>query len=116
MRLQATVRPLADQTQILVTDDGEDRLRAVLPAQPLHPRALGTLLEGLALWCARPVDAVLVVDRASASSFVDTFLGGGLLPGDLANVRFDIRARRRPRRLRGPGDFRVLYVRHGESR
>ena len=116
MRLQATVRLLASQTQILVTDDGNDCLRAALPAQPCHPRALGTLLEGLALWRARPVDAVLIVDEASASSFVDTLLGADLWPAELATVRFDTRPRRRRRRIRGPGDFRKLYRLHGECR
>lgn len=116
MRLQATIRLLSDRTQILVTDEGDDCLRAVLPARPRHPRALETLLEGLALWRARPIDAVLVVGENSVSSHVGALLGDDLWPGELANVRVDIRHARKARRIRGPGDFRRLYQLHGECR
>ncbi len=116
MTLQATVRPLADRTQILVTEEGQDCLRAVLPTRPLHPRALLTLFEGLTLWRAMPLDAVLVVDERSGRSPVDTLFDGALWPDELAQVRFDIRQSRRGRRLRGPGDFRALYRLHGACR
>ena len=116
MKLRATVHPGPNQTRILVTEDGDDCLRAVLPMPPTHPRALHTLLEGLALWHGRPVHAVLVAGGPSGPSRVDTLFGGGLWPHDLANVQFEIRHPRRPRRLRGPGDFRQLYLQHGGSR
>lgn len=114
MRLRATIRPVHGQTQILVTEDGEDRLRAVLPGPPQHPGALRMLLEGLALWRDRKVDAVLVVEGPWARSHVEAHLEDDLwAQGNLARVRFDIRPRRKPRRLRGPGDFRLLYQLHG---
>jgi len=113
MRLRATIRPTAGRTQILVTKDGDDCLRASLPLRPAHPLALRTLLEGLALWHDHRVEAVLVVDGPSATSPVDTLLDGELWSRELAHVRFDIRVRRKPKRLRGPGDFRRLYLLHG---
>lgn len=116
MTLHATIRTLAGQTQILVTQDGDDILRAVLPLRPAHPRALATLLEGLALWTARPVDAVLLAGAHSATSPVDILFAGALMPPEHLHVRFAVRSRRRPRRLRGPGDFRALYARHGGHR
>lgn len=116
MTLHATLRTLPTETQILVTQDGDDILRAVLPRRPGHPRAVATLLEGLALWTGHPVDAVLVAGARSAPSPVDTLFPGTLVPPEHLHVRFDVRARRRPRRLRGPGDFRALYARHGGRR
>ena len=113
MRLRATIRLTAGRIQILVTDDGDDLLKASLPLRPAQPLALRTLLEGLALWCDRRIDAVLVVDDPSATSPVDTLLDGELWPRKLAHVRFDVRVRHKPRRLRGLGDFRQLYLLHG---
>ncbi len=113
MRLRATIRRTAGRIQILATDEGDDCLRASLPLRPAHPQALRTLLEGLALWHDRRIDAVLVVDDPSVASPVDTLLDGELWLPELAHVRFDIRVRRKPRRLRGPGDFRQLYLLHG---
>ena len=117
MPLKATVRPWAGMTQILVTQDGDDRLRAQLSPQPHHPRALPTLLEGLSMWLATPVDAALIVDANSTGSSVSDLFGDALLPPDLAQVRFDVRVRGGDRRrLRGPGDFRGLYRLHGDGR
>ena len=116
MTLNATVHPGPNQTRILATDDGDDCLKAVLPSSPVHPRALHTLLEGLALWHGRPVHAVLLADGPSGTSRVDTLFGGGLWPHDLASVRFEIRHPRKHDRIRGPGDFRQLYLLHGGDR
>ena len=114
--LHATIRPLPHQTQLLVTDRGNDCLRAVLPPHPCHPRALPTLLEGLTLWHAQPLHAVLVAEDRSGPGPVATFFDEALWPHDLAQVHFDVQSRRRPRRLRGPGDFRTLYRLHGDRR
>lgn len=40
-------------------------LRAQLPSEPSHPRALQWLLEALSLWQGSPVHAVLVADESS---------------------------------------------------
>lgn len=117
MILNATVHPGPNQTRLLVTEQGDDRLRAVLPSPPLHPRALQTLLEGMAMWCGSPVHAVLVAAGRSGLSHVDDLFGGEAhWPHDLASVRFQIHSPHRPRRLRGPGDFRDLYTVHGSVR
>lgn len=48
--------------RILVTDAGRGPiLKAQMPSYPKHPRALTTLLEGLAMWENCPVRAALVV-------------------------------------------------------
>lgn len=116
MTLHATIQPGPHRTRILATDQGDDCLKAVLPTPPVHPRALHTLLEGLALWHGEPVHAALVADGPSGLSRVEDLFGGGLWPHDLANVRFDIHHPRRARRIRGPGDFRRLYLLHGGGR
>jgi hypothetical protein len=48
---KATIRSHAGTWQLLVTNPGGDEvLKAVLPVWPQHPRALLTLLEGVAMW------------------------------------------------------------------
>lgn len=116
MTLRASVHPGPNLTRILATEEGDDCLKAVLPSRPIHPRALYTLLEGLALWHGLPVHAALVAGDPSALSRVEDLFGGGLWPHDLANVRFEVRHPRRPDRIRGPGDFRQLYLLHGGGR
>ena len=115
MSLRATVRPGPHQTRILATEEGDDCLKAVLPTRPNHPRALSTLMEGLALWHGRPLHVVLV-DDPSRPSLVDGLGGGFMGPRDLSNVRFEIRQPTRRTRIRGPGDFRTLYLFHGGVR
>ena len=53
------IRPGLDITRLLVQDAGIAILKARLPEAPHHPRALETLAEGIALWCGRPLYAVL---------------------------------------------------------
>lgn len=62
------VEPLDRAMKLLMTDlDGNELLRAVLPAFPRHPRALLTLLEGLALWVdSRIHTAISVGPKADA--------------------------------------------------
>ena len=44
------------ELKLLVTSpEGDDLLKARLPVRPPHPRALLTLLEGVALWSGEPV-------------------------------------------------------------
>lgn len=52
---------------------GDELLRAHLPLAPDHPRALLTLLEGLALWVGEPLCAVI-----SADEFADPSLALGV--------------------------------------
>lgn len=104
------VEPSRQAVRILAIDvDGNEILKARLPPYPQHPRALLTLLEGLALWIGNPVTAVV-----SAGPSVDLRCGqalfdGGLLPADSALVRFDIvTPGRRRQTIIGVGDFRSV--------
>jgi len=66
-KLWVGIVPDPEATRVLVTDGaGASLLKARLPHSPRHPRALVTLCEALALWCARPVHAALAVDGPGA--------------------------------------------------
>lgn len=86
-------------------------LKAQLARDPKHPRALATLLEGIALWQGQPVRAALCADARGLScdsnicreAFLDD--GGALysvvwVPAGAAH--------RRQRRHDGLGSFRDL--------
>ena len=115
MKLNATVLPTSWSTRILVTNHGQDLLKARFPTLPQHPRALSTLLEGLALWTAMPVHAVLVAEGPLGSCRVDS-LFEGFMPIGTSNVEVDIVDPREHKRLAGPGDFRQLRLLHGRVR
>src|SRR5271157_5531369 len=78
------------ELKLLVTSpEGEDLLKARLPVRPPHPRALLTLLEGVALWSGEPVLAVI-----SAGAHRDAWLGSeewgdDLWPTESQLVHFD---------------------------
>lgn len=44
---------------LVMSPHGDDLLKARLPVRTRHPRALLTLLEGVALWSGQPVRAVI---------------------------------------------------------
>lgn len=115
MTLHATVRGGPHDARVLATHNLDDCLKAVLPRRPAHPRSLHTLLDGLAMWHGQPIQAALVASDPWAPSLVEDLFDGVLWPHDLASVRFEIIHPRPPRRIRGPGDFRPLYVVHGRS-
>ena len=108
-----TLRVLPGGTmQLLVTGpEGDELVKARLPGQSRHPRALLTVLEGLALWSGTPLCAAI-----SADIPVDNSLGLGafsdleeLWPEESALVQFTfIVPSRRGRRIAGVGDFRHL--------
>jgi hypothetical protein len=106
-----TIR-LGQDLRLLVTDpQGKDQIKARLPLRPNHPRALLTLLEGVALYSGDPIYAVI-----SAGSRPDDWLGcetwvDDLWPTESALVQFDFLAPRPAgpgRTLRGVGDFRSV--------
>lgn len=113
MSLTATVRAGPNNVRVLATQHGDDCLKAVLPSRPAHPRALHTLLDGLAMWHGTRVRAALVAGDPWAPSLVEDLFDGRLWPHELASVHFDIVQPRTHRRIRGPGDFRSLYLVHG---
>jgi len=106
-----TLRISDRDLMLLVTGpEGDDLVKARLPSRPPHPRALLTLLEGVALWSGEPLYAVI-----SAGEHRDDWLGceawgQDLWPAESALVHFDFAIPPpRPRRvLRGVGDFRAV--------
>jgi hypothetical protein len=109
MALWRTRLRLNEDLRLLVTSpEGDDLIKARLPLRPPHPRALLTMLEGIALFSGEPLYAVI-----SAGSHQDAWLGSeqwceDLWPAESPLVHFDfaIPAPRVRRRLRGVGDFR----------
>ncbi len=105
------VEPTRWQTKLLVTDqEGNELLKASLPTAAGHPRALLTVLEGLALWAGEPLTAVMCAGPALPKRVDEALFGVGLVPVDSALVRFEVvvPARGRRRTLSGVGDFRQL--------
>jgi hypothetical protein len=109
MSLWSTNLRIGKDLRLLVTSpEGDDLIKARLPLRPPHPRALLTMLEGIALFSGEPLYAVI-----SAGSHQDAWLGSeqwceNLWPAESPLVRFDfaIPPPRARRRLRGVGDFR----------
>lgn len=97
-------------TRLLVTDwFGHDLVKARLPVHSEHPRALLTLLEGLALYYGNRLYVAVSVAADVTKMPFDGELGEGLYPLDSALVRFEfIQLAARPRRLRGMGRFHDL--------
>jgi hypothetical protein len=96
--------------KLLVKDArGKDLLKAELPLPPAHPRALVTLLEGLALWSRPPLSTAIAVDDAVPPGQGDALLGDDLWPdfGPLVQLEL-IEQEPGDRRMTGVGDFRPL--------
>ncbi|PKN55914.1 MAG: hypothetical protein CVU56_18755 [Deltaproteobacteria bacterium HGW-Deltaproteobacteria-14] len=111
-RWKTAVEPTARNTKLLVADsEGNELLKAVLPSTPQHPRALLTLLEGLALWAGEPLTAVISAGPTLPRRVDEALFGAGILPMDSALVRFEmVGPVRRRRTLSGMGDFRRLRL------
>ena len=111
----ATWNPMLEITPIsirllVVSEVGDELVKAELPARSHHPRALLALLEGLALYSGAPLCVAISADAPIDPSFgLDPF--GDLdraWPEESALVRFHFLAPPRGHRLRGVGDFRRL--------
>jgi hypothetical protein len=99
----------ASSVSLLATaGPGTDLLKARFPRDPQHPRALLTMLEGLALWSGQPLRVALSAARKCDGSGWATLFGDELFPGESQLVRFEIASRGRRVALRGLGDFRPL--------
>ncbi len=101
--------------QMLVMDVEGDLLKAKLPLRSEHPRALLTVLEGLAMWQGAPLYAVQYVD-ASAPDYIDWAFPNADLHGQRSPlVEFSTRVYGRAKdRIRGVGDFRQLRLLGGD--
>ncbi len=101
--------------QILVMSPEGDVLKAKLPLLREHPRALVTVLEGLAMWQGGLIEAVHFVDAKAPDStdwaFSSADLGGHRSP----LVDFSTRMHGHVKgRIRGVGDFRQLRLLGGD--
>ena len=109
-----TIRCTNRDMKLLVTEGGDDLLKARLGPRPCHPRALMTLCEGLALWQGAPLHAVVSADDDAQDCFERIFYAGDLLEPRSPLVVLEHRLpRARPRRGirgRGLGDFRQLRL------
>jgi len=112
---KGSVRVTTRDVLVLVVDPQQgDLLKARLPLGAQHPRALLTLLEGIALWGGQRMR--VVVSAASADDgrpcFCDSGLfGDELWPGASPLVHYEVGGRDSRRRLLvGLGDFRPLRV------
>jgi len=113
---KGSVRVTTREVRVLVLDPQRgDLLKARLPLAAQHPRALLTLLEGMALWRGQPLPVTVSAD--SVEDGRPCFCGSGLFgdelwPGESPLVRYEVGDRDpRPRRIAGLGDFRSLRVR-----
>jgi hypothetical protein len=107
------IAPGPTSTRVLAMQGGSETiLKARLRRDPSHPRALGTLLEAMALWQGMHVRAALAVDEESTSC------GSSLCRSPFPELGTDplftlewvpVAARRRRRSaIAGMGEFRDL--------
>jgi hypothetical protein len=114
---KTTIRVSAREAKVLVTDEqGDELLRARLPRRVDHPRALLTVLEGLALWSGSPLYTVLSVGGPARGTYDRDLFGGVLWPIDSALVRVHVLDERPRRRIRGLGGFQEVLLLHGSVR
>jgi hypothetical protein len=104
-----TIRIEAEDLKLLVTSPrGDDQIKARLPLRPPHPRALLTLLEGVALFSGEPLYVVISAGKSRDDWLGCEAWGDDLWPAESPLVHFDfaIPPPRTRRTLRGVGDFR----------
>ena len=108
------IAPNATSTRLHALAGPHDTiLKARLSPSPAHPRAMGTLLEAIALWQGRPIRAALCADArpdgSDSSLFRETFtdVGGPLYTLDwIPGPERGRRGRRRD--IAGMGEFADL--------
>jgi hypothetical protein len=105
-RWPTTLRIGGKELKLRVTSPyGDDLLKARFPVLTSHPRALLTLLEGVALWSGEPLHAAI-----SASAQRDDWLyseewGDEFWPPESPLVHFDFAIQPHVRRI---GDLRAV--------
>lgn len=104
-----SLRVTAREASLLLHDEETgDLLKARLPMPPRHPRALLTLLEGLALWRGQPMRVAIFAADASVPWLGSGLFGDDLWPGESPLVSFTVAARGPRKVLPGLGDFRPM--------
>jgi hypothetical protein len=110
-QILVTIAPDLNKTRLLVSRQGQDVVKAILPAATIaHPLAAKTLLEGLALWYQQRLCVVLCVDEQQHCC--DTMQLYDTLGNGVRQLHFEVavvgRERQRRNRLSGVGDFSDL--------
>ncbi len=109
MTWTCTLAVTPSEVQLLVrSDKSGDLLKARLPAQARHPRALLTMLEGVALWSGSPLCAAISADESVQIGCALGLFGDEPWQAESPLVRFDPAVHVNRRVLRGMGDFRAL--------
>lgn len=111
-RYKVLLSSSSSRTRLVLLDGRDEMMRAVLPPGHLlrQRRAASTLLEGLSLWLDAQLPVALSADEAEASFYLDLV---DELGRPARSVFFEVELvdqapRRRPRRVRGVGDFSDL--------
>lgn len=78
-----------DYRLVVKSPSGDDLIRARLPVRPPHPRALLTLLEGVALFSGEPLHVVISAGCRHDAWRAAHPTGEELWPTESALVRFD---------------------------
>ncbi len=103
------LRVTSREASLLVEDEDQgDLLKARLPMPPRHPRALLTLVEGVALWRGQPMRVVLSAADGSVPWLGSGLFGDELWPGESQLASFAVAAPGYRKRLSGLGDFRAV--------
>lgn len=110
-QILVTIAADLSKTRLLVTRQGQDVVKAVLPPATIaHPLAAKTVLEGLALWYQQRLCVVLCVDEQQHCC--DTMQLYDALGNGAHQLHFEVAVvgpeRRRRNRLSGVGDFSDL--------
>ncbi len=109
MHLTAQLQITKAEARLLISSlEHGDVLKARLPLSPSHPRALLTLLEGIALWSGARLRVAIVAEPSSPGWLGSGMFGDELWPAESQLVQYEVVGRGRPKRLRGLGDFRSM--------
>ena len=103
--LRVTAR---DVTLLVRSPETGDVLKARMPMPPRHPRALLTLLEGLALFAGEPLCVAISAVPHPVLWCGSGLFGDELWPAESPLVRFVAARHVRHRRLDSLGSFRAL--------
>ena len=104
----STLRATQKGLLLLVTSKAGDLVKARLPLSPSHPRALLTLLEGLALWRGQALRVAVSAGGCSVDWAGSGLFGDELYPAESPLVQFHVVHPASRERLPGVGDFRQL--------